>query len=471
MHTDGHRCSGMEARTRPAHRPHPCASVVSYTFVAPVRTSSRLAGANATHRVSCFKRLDRAGRGQTADRSPSILVSGSQGLHGAMDAEHQSRAPTTHLRRPELIVDSGFNACASPSGNQPVLSLTQKCVTATAISLGVVTLYTNAIAKPLDSRVQPGSRWPERQLLPSSPLLAQASSHEHCIICFRYVQLVRRTYRSPASGPEGCHSSGTTGAGRGLWPQRRRCADRDRGACREPSWRASTMRGRRQGRSGGTGRGRTAAPGELSAVSGGLAMPARPIWRGHLRLALVSCPVALWNAKHDRAAIKFNLINPKTGNRIRMMTVDAETDEELQRRDLVKGYEFRKNQYLLLHRRGLRQREGRKLLGDGRSRSSSRSTRSTRSTSPAATTWRRTATRGAMSMRCCTRRSQRPAAWRWRGWSIGQRERTIAVRAMAGGLVAHTLDEQRDINDARSIFGDAAEAQDRPGDGAARASN
>ena len=29
-------------------------------------------------------------------------------------------------------------------------------------------------------------------------------------------------------------------------------------------------------------------------------MAARPIWRGHLRLALVSCPVALWNAKHER---------------------------------------------------------------------------------------------------------------------------------------------------------------------------
>jgi DNA end-binding protein Ku len=77
-------------------------------------------------------------------------------------------------------------------------------------------------------------------------------------------------------------------------------------------------------------------------------MPARPIWRGHLRLALVSCPVALWNARHDRAAIRFNMINPETGNRIKMVTTDAETGKELERRDLVKGYEFRKNQYLLL---------------------------------------------------------------------------------------------------------------------------
>jgi DNA end-binding protein Ku len=77
-------------------------------------------------------------------------------------------------------------------------------------------------------------------------------------------------------------------------------------------------------------------------------MAARPIWRGHLRLALVSCPVALFNARHDRAGIRFNLINPDTGNRIRMVTQDAETGKELQRRDLVKGYEFRKDQYLLL---------------------------------------------------------------------------------------------------------------------------
>jgi DNA end-binding protein Ku len=52
----------------------------------------------------------------------------------------------------------------------------------------------------------------------------------------------------------------------------------------------------------------------------------RPIWRGHLRLALVSSPVALFNAKHDRSAVKFHLINPETGNGIRMITVDAETE-------------------------------------------------------------------------------------------------------------------------------------------------
>jgi len=37
-------------------------------------------------------------------------------------------------------------------------------------------------------------------------------------------------------------------------------------------------------------------------------MALRPIWRGHLRLALVSCPVALYSAKHDRGTIRFHLV-------------------------------------------------------------------------------------------------------------------------------------------------------------------
>jgi DNA end-binding protein Ku len=59
-------------------------------------------------------------------------------------------------------------------------------------------------------------------------------------------------------------------------------------------------------------------------------------------------PCPLFNARHDRGGIKFNLINPDTGNRIKMVTRDSETGNELQRRDLVKGYEFKTDHYLLL---------------------------------------------------------------------------------------------------------------------------
>lgn len=77
-------------------------------------------------------------------------------------------------------------------------------------------------------------------------------------------------------------------------------------------------------------------------------MAARPIWRGHLRLALVSCPIALHSVARSSGNLHFHYINPKTGHRVRMVTMDAETDEELSRRDLVKGYEFEKDRYVLM---------------------------------------------------------------------------------------------------------------------------
>jgi DNA end-binding protein Ku len=190
-------------------------------------------------------------------------------------------------------------------------------------------------------------------------------------------------------------------------------------------------------------------------------MPARPIWRGHLRLALVSCPVALWNAKHDRASVRFNLINPKTGNRIKMLTVDSETDDELQRRDLVKGYEFRKEQYLLL---------------------SDADFDSVKVESSSVIAIDKFVEVGSIDpiyyassyylapdgdagrdvyavLRQAIAETGRVALARV---VIGQRERTIAVRSMTEGMVAHSLDEQRDINDARAIFGDAAEIKTDP---------
>ena len=77
-------------------------------------------------------------------------------------------------------------------------------------------------------------------------------------------------------------------------------------------------------------------------------MAARPIWRGQLRLALVSCPIALHAAQHESSNLHFHFINPKTGHRVRMITLDSETHEELSRGELSRGYEFKKDHYVLL---------------------------------------------------------------------------------------------------------------------------
>jgi len=79
----------------------------------------------------------------------------------------------------------------------------------------------------------------------------------------------------------------------------------------------------------------------------------RPTWEGHLRLSLVTCPVALYTATESAAEIRFNLINPKTNNRIRMQTVDAGTGEVVERSELVKGYPVAKDQYVLFDKEEL----------------------------------------------------------------------------------------------------------------------
>ncbi len=76
-------------------------------------------------------------------------------------------------------------------------------------------------------------------------------------------------------------------------------------------------------------------------------MAARPTWQGHLRLSLVTCPVALYSATTAAGDIHFNLINPKTDNRIRMVTTDPDTGP-VDRKDLVKGYEVEKGRYIIL---------------------------------------------------------------------------------------------------------------------------
>jgi hypothetical protein len=69
----------------------------------------------------------------------------------------------------------------------------------------------------------------------------------------------------------------------------------------------------------------------------------RAYWKGYLKLSLVSCPVALFPASSEREKIS---INKKTGNRIRYRKIDAETEEEVDSSDIIKGYEVGKGQYL-----------------------------------------------------------------------------------------------------------------------------
>ena len=75
-------------------------------------------------------------------------------------------------------------------------------------------------------------------------------------------------------------------------------------------------------------------------------MAARPTWQGHLKLSLVTCPVALFTATSSAGDVRFHLVNPETNNRIRMVPTDPDTGP-VERSELVRGYEVSKDEYVL----------------------------------------------------------------------------------------------------------------------------
>lgn len=77
-------------------------------------------------------------------------------------------------------------------------------------------------------------------------------------------------------------------------------------------------------------------------------MAPRAYWKGYLKLALVSCPIALYPAASSSERVSFNRINRATGNRLKQLMVDAESGEPVEKEDIAKGYEVGKGEYVLV---------------------------------------------------------------------------------------------------------------------------
>ena len=76
-------------------------------------------------------------------------------------------------------------------------------------------------------------------------------------------------------------------------------------------------------------------------------MAARAIWRGQIRLALVSIPVELFPATRSGAQIQFHQVYEPTGQRIKYEKVVPGIGP-VDRDQIVKGYEVSKGHYVLL---------------------------------------------------------------------------------------------------------------------------
>src|SRR3954451_6975931 len=76
-------------------------------------------------------------------------------------------------------------------------------------------------------------------------------------------------------------------------------------------------------------------------------MAARPIWRGQIRLALVSIPIEIYSATKSGAQIQFHQVHEPSGKRIKYEKVVPGIGP-VDRDEIVKGYEVSKGHYVLL---------------------------------------------------------------------------------------------------------------------------
>ena len=76
-------------------------------------------------------------------------------------------------------------------------------------------------------------------------------------------------------------------------------------------------------------------------------MAARAVWKGQIRLALVSIPVELYPATKSGASISFNQIHKPSGQRIKYEKVVPGIGP-VDREEIVKGYEYEKGSYVVL---------------------------------------------------------------------------------------------------------------------------
>jgi len=74
-------------------------------------------------------------------------------------------------------------------------------------------------------------------------------------------------------------------------------------------------------------------------------MAKRPSWSGFLKLSLVTCPIQLYSAVNHSESVSFHFIHPKTHNRIQMKPHDPDLGE-VERKDLVRGYEMANGKYV-----------------------------------------------------------------------------------------------------------------------------
>jgi DNA end-binding protein Ku len=77
-------------------------------------------------------------------------------------------------------------------------------------------------------------------------------------------------------------------------------------------------------------------------------MAARALWKGHLRLSLVTVPIRVYPATDSGSDISFNQLHRECLTRIRYKKWCPTHDREVSNDEIVKGYEFERGRYVAL---------------------------------------------------------------------------------------------------------------------------
>ena len=74
---------------------------------------------------------------------------------------------------------------------------------------------------------------------------------------------------------------------------------------------------------------------------------ANAVWKGHLTFGLITIPVRLFTAARSER-ISFNQLHEKCHSRLRMPLFCPHCNRQVERSEVIKGYEYEKDQYVLV---------------------------------------------------------------------------------------------------------------------------
>ena len=77
-------------------------------------------------------------------------------------------------------------------------------------------------------------------------------------------------------------------------------------------------------------------------------MAARPTWKGFLKISLVTIPVRVFPATDAAATLSFNQLHGACQTRIQQKKWCPQCEREVEKTELVKGYEFERGRYVML---------------------------------------------------------------------------------------------------------------------------